>query len=60
MKVFRALFLIAAIAASACSGNFATGTGMPQTGPGLPPVGGTPLPAADKNGLPETNSSASP
>lgn len=44
--------LALAIALSACSG-FSTGTGMPQSEQ-LPPVGqGTPMPQADKNGLPQ-------
>jgi len=41
------------LAIAACSGNFSTGTGMPQQN-GLPPVGTSPLPPTDKNGMPIT------
>ena len=53
-------FLIAALALGACSGNFGTGTSLPQQGGGLPPVGASPLPANNANGLPETAVSATP
>jgi hypothetical protein len=51
-------FLAAAVLA-ACSGNFATGTSMPNQ-PGIPPVGTSPVPPMDQNGLPHTNSTGSP
>jgi hypothetical protein len=58
--VKRLLATLAFVALAACSGNFGTGTGIPQTGPGIPPVGaGTPLPETDKNGMP-VNPSATP
>ncbi|HKU66783.1 MAG TPA: hypothetical protein VJP85_03310 [Candidatus Baltobacteraceae bacterium] len=56
----RLVAALALVALAACSGNFGTGTGMPQTGPGIPPMGaGTPMPPMDRNGMP-INPSASP
>ena len=52
----RVVFIAAAIALAACSGNFGTGTGYPQTG-GIPPVEGpTPMPPVGQNGLPQNGS----
>ncbi|HET9096310.1 MAG TPA: hypothetical protein VFN37_06585 [Candidatus Baltobacteraceae bacterium] len=57
----RAVIFIAAIALAACSGNFGTGTGIPQQGGNLPPMGAgaTPMPPMDKNGLPAGQPTAS-
>ncbi|HEY9179547.1 MAG TPA: hypothetical protein VIO32_02445 [Candidatus Baltobacteraceae bacterium] len=51
MKRFAAALALLALS-TACSGNFSSGTGMPQPGGNIPPMGGTPLPEADKNGIP--------
>ncbi|HET7815335.1 MAG TPA: hypothetical protein VFL13_13295 [Candidatus Baltobacteraceae bacterium] len=62
----RALLILAALAATAaCSGNFATGTGMPQTQNGVPPVSASGQPPYDnkgmtQNGSPSPNPSLSP
>lgn len=47
---------------TACSGNFGTGTGIPQQGgnPQLPPLGQSPMPQNNGKGLPEPNTSATP
>jgi hypothetical protein len=49
-------------ALTACSGNFGTGTGIPQQGgnPQLPPLGQSPMPQNNGKGLPEANASGSP
>lgn len=53
MKYRVIILALAALLISACSGNFGTGTGMPQQG-GIPPMGGgtTPMPPVGPNGLP--------
>jgi hypothetical protein len=58
----KRLVALAAIALlAACSGNFSTGTNMPQPGGEVPPVGATQMPQTDKNGLPtQATPSASP
>ena len=54
----RTVFIATALVLAACSGNFGTGTGYPQTG-GMPPVEGpTPMPANGQNGLPQGESPA--
>jgi hypothetical protein len=60
--VKRILAAIAIVVLAACSGNFSSGTSMPQQN-GLPPMGNTtPMPQTDKNGLPieSAGPSASP
>jgi hypothetical protein len=49
------------LALTACSGNFGTGTGIPQQGgaPQLPPLQ-SPMPENNGKGLPEPNASGSP
>lgn len=65
MKSRSALLIFAALAATAaCSGNFATGTGMPQQN-GIPPVSASGQPPYDtkgmtQNGSPSPNPSLSP
>ncbi|HZT11402.1 MAG TPA: hypothetical protein VFA29_01230 [Candidatus Baltobacteraceae bacterium] len=54
----RIIFIATAIALGACSGNFGTGTGMPQTNP-IPPVGGSSGPIGP-NGMPQGEFSAGP
>src|SRR5579864_1606296 len=54
----RIIFMAAAIALAACSGNFGTGTGMPQSNP-IPPVSGSSGPIGP-NGMPEGQFSAAP
>src|SRR5690242_19100094 len=49
---YAAVAAIFALSLAACSGNFGTGTGIPQQG-GIPPVGTTPMPPNNANGLPE-------
>ena len=49
----RIAAVVALVALAACSGNFSTGTGMPDNTNGMPPMnGGTPMPVMDQNGLP--------
>ncbi len=46
---------------TACSGNFGTGTGIPQQGGNqLPPMGTTPMPESNGKGLPEPGASSTP
>lgn len=52
---------LAALLLSACSGNFGTGTGIPQQGGNqLPPMGGNTMPQSNGNGMPQPNASGSP
>jgi hypothetical protein len=56
----RIIFIAGALTLGACSGgNFATGTGLPQTNP-VPPVGGSPYPGTGPNGMPQSLYSGSP
>jgi hypothetical protein len=54
----RTVFIAGALVLGACSGNFATGTGMPQQG-GIPPVNASGMPPYSQNGIPQ-NGSPSP
>lgn len=56
----RVLFIAGALALGACSGNFASGTGMPQSVGGMPPVNSSPMPANGQNGLPQEGRESSP
>jgi hypothetical protein len=58
MKRFSTLLAVFAFALAACSGNFGTGTGIPQQG-GMPPMN-SPMPENNTKGLPEPNSSSTP
>lgn len=57
----RIVFVSLAFALAACSGDFGTGTGMPQSNP-IPPMGqGTPVPGGmGPNGLPQNQSQYTP
>lgn len=55
----RIIFIAGALILGACSGNFATGTGMPQTNP-IPPAGGSPYPGSGPNGIPQAQNSGVP
>lgn len=58
----RIVFVSLALALGACSGDFGTGTGMPQSNP-IPPMGsGTPVPGqmGGPNGLPQSQSQFTP
>lgn len=55
----RSLFAALALGAAACSGNFATGTGMPQQGGNIPPVNAASNAPYNEKGLPQ-NGSPSP
>ncbi len=56
MNVLKGALATAAIVLGACSGNFATGTGMPNS---IPPMGGSSAPPYGQNGIPD-NASSSP
>lgn len=60
MNRFLSIALVLALAA--CSGNFGTGTGIPQQGGNqLPPLGNTtPMPENNGKGLPEPGASSTP